>query len=189
MDEMVKAFLEENTVILHQRLLDQLGLFDYEKEYAPVEMGYYEAKQNGFPLTDAINGEIRFFRNGRRIYPKITETEYEKLLVIAQDMERAKNEKLPSSENDASHETIIEAKNTSKKCFGSTFMTVLAYTTWGIGLVLSILLSLNNLILFVLYALAFFMSGASFFCMAGLLANVQRIANAVQCFEMKEDDR
>ena len=62
----VEKFLNENKLTLHNQVLDSLGLYKYEKEYAPETLSNWDAVKEGYDFYEAENGITRYYKRGAK---------------------------------------------------------------------------------------------------------------------------
>ena len=186
----VTAFLEENKALLHKQLLDSLGLFEYEKEYATdITNGYYAA-QHGYK-SETVNGETRYYKNGGKIYPEITDEEYEALLRISKEKDSLEEKKEPL-------QLTIDADHSSADCFAASFLRGLSWFLWIGGLITSILVSRVQVqgryytetsfswSTFFTWFLIYIVSGCLCYCMSDVASDIHIVASSITRFNAKE---
>ncbi len=59
MDEKVRKYLEENTKTMHNSLLEELGIFEYEREYYKgTDKNGYTIRGMGYTQTETFDGTL-----------------------------------------------------------------------------------------------------------------------------------
>ena len=205
MENIVEKYIVENKELLHRQLLDSLKLFEFEKEYAPDGYERYQAYSKGYNQTESINGIIRYYTS-KKVYPQITDDEYEKLSTILREKEQqekreeSKRKKM-NPEKKYPIEFTVSAKNTYHESFAEQFMTFLAWLLWIGGLIISIMTARVTVSgrystetvfqwgIFIPSVIIYFTAGASCMCFAELFKNIQSIASAVCSYSVKEEKK
>lgn len=204
MDKKVQAFLTENKEALHNQLLDELGIFEYEKEYMPDKYDKWQAPRLGYTQSETVDGETLFYKNGKKIYPSISDEEYDSLLRIAKEKDRIAEKENALNNRSTSKEKkpaqyIISAENTQDNSFAGKMLRALAWVYWIGGLIVAIFTSRVEVVsgyhtetafqwgTFITSLILYISLGIACLCMAELHSNIYVIASSIQRFQAKED--
>ena len=207
MENMVGQFIEENKLALHHQLLDSLELFQYEeiKEYAPH--GYSDGVYGPYPKSEIIDGVKRYYRiTKKKVYPQITDGEYEKLLTISREKEHIEEKrqaeyKRNNPEKKPPLKFTIMRSNGNEENFAVSFMRGLAWFLWIGGLIVSIFAARTEVIngystktifqwsVFSVYFSLYLTAGSFCLCFSQVFSNIQSIASAIQSFHVTEDSK
>jgi len=200
MAESVREFIAENKRNQKQQLLDYLGLSYYEREYAPEEMNNgYAARDLGYGQVEIIDGKPRFYKMGKKIYPEITDDEYNELLIIANHkrQEDEENRKNNNRQEEKPVEFAVKAQDTGSRSLAAIFMRVNAFITWIGGLIFSIMASITSerystysskmafsWTSFIIDVIIFFIVGCVFMCAAESYDNLETIKNELNTYHI-----
>lgn len=201
---MVESYINENKEILHRQLLDSLGLYETEKEYAPADYNENKRQMMGYYQSETVDGITRYYKKGKRVYPNLSDDEYELLLRISLEKERIEDKKevelkKGNPEKRAPFVFSIDARSVRNDSFAVSFMKVLSWILWIGGLIVSFISARVEISrdfttrtvfqwsVFIPSLILYFSSGAVCMCMAEMFGNIQTIASAIQHFKAKED--
>lgn len=196
MTNMVGDFIEKNKEALQHQLLDDLELYEFEKKYAPENYNLAQARYSGYTQSETVDGVTRYYKNGEKIYPQISDDEYEKLLTISREKEyiaemKEADRKKQNPPKKQPYHFNIAAVNASGECFAAKFMNVLVWVLWIGGLIVSIITSITGTVfqwsLFIPSLVMYFAAGAICMCMAQVFENIQIIASAIQRFHATDE--
>ena len=205
MDNMVEKYIEENKEALHHQLLDSLELYEYEeiKEYAPE--GYFAIYN--YSKYELVDGIKRYYKSTKKkVYPQITDDEYEKLLAISREKEHIEEKreaeyKKNNPEKKPPLKFTIMRLNGNEENFAVSFMRGLAWFLWIGGLIVSIFTARTEVIsgystktvfqwsVFLVYFSLYLTAGSFCLCFSQVFSNIQSIASAIQSFYVTEDSK
>lgn len=187
----------------NEELLDRLKLFSIEKEYAPEDYkppyGYYSSSK--YPKSEVFGDTKRYYREVK-VYPDISDETYNELINTLQEKEvltpkppviEKKEEKKPLSFS-------ITSRYSDDDGIAATFMKVIAWILWIGGLILSIVISRNevpyssyrtetvfNWTTFTTVFSSYALLGGFAMCMSELFENISTIKNQLLSYEVKEN--
>lgn len=189
-------------------LMESLGIYEEGKEYTDtVFLNKTSAARLGF-ASEEVDGRERFYAM-KRVYPELTDEEYEALLEVQRERRElgldaaagakpASPVKPSEPKAEAKPEAPLAAQPVEYKIstgysapasFGATLMKVLAFIVWIGGVIASIVLARVptgyrdevefHFGLFLGYAAAFFIVGATYWAIGELFANVAEIKGGI----------
>lgn len=207
MENVVEKFITENKEILHHNLIDTLELYKYEKEYCPYDCTESQARGYGYIFSELRRGNTYYYKE-KKVYPELTEDEYNKLLEIARtkdQLEMIQKNKIGSvnvAEKKQRFEFNISAKNNFNSNFAVKFLKVLTWILWIGGIIVSFLSARVEVAtvrystetvfqwpIFISNFILYFVAGAICMCMSELFSNIQAIANAINSFIVKGETK
>ncbi len=198
----IEDYIKENKLSLRYRLLDSLGLFEYQKEYAPENLSYTDALYQGYGLSETVNGIVRHYKKGnQKIYPQITDEEYEVLLQIAKEKESLEEKKELVNKDTPTkkepQEYIVRAERATGECYAGNLLEGLAWFLWIGGIIASLLLSVKrsyyettiDWMSFFTMAIIYILSGCLCRGMSGIASDIHVISSAITSLHIKEDNK
>lgn len=200
----IESFIKKNKEAQHNQLLESLGLYEIEKEYAPEDYNSYQANMMGYNLSETVEGTQRYFKNGEKVFPILSDDEYETLLKISLEKERIQEKREAAMKKNNPDERppyafSINAMSADSDNFAVGFMKLLSWVLWIGGLIVSFLSASVSVSgsyyssdvfqwpVFFSSLILYFVSGAVCMCMAKVFENIQTIASAIQHFKVNED--
>ena len=203
MENMVEKYLNENKLLLKKHLLDSLELYDFEKEYAPETLSNWEVVSKGYSYSENENGVTRHYKRGAKIYPQITDEEYEELLIIAKEKDRIKEKEIIDHqraypEKKKPLKLRVLPNSISAESSATQILSALAWITWIGGIIASFFLASNTVTrygvefswaAFVFWAAIYLLAGFLIKCMAEVVSDIHVIASSIASLRVEEDSK
>ena len=203
MSSRVETFIQENKQKRKQIVLDALGLFDYEKEYAPDDLNSFQARDRGFVESERIDGKQRFFKRETKVYPEVSDAEFEQLEAIYRTQEH--KEEQDRIRTEMSEKPVLDFELRPVTVYGNSFaakfLKAIAIICWIGGLITSIALSIYqesgyyssstkfSFQTFITYAMIYFVVGGLCMCLSEVCENISRIASSTQEYKLKQEKK
>lgn len=208
MSKRVEDFINANLKMLErtekEAILDSLGLYELEKEYAAKGTTEFGARSSGYTQVEKIDGITYWYKLTKKKYPEVTDKEFEQLKMIAAKKANIRQTG-KTTEKGADKNTLLkfraEAQDKSSDSFAASFMKANAWIIWIGGLMVAILASFTEIEtryypytettfswkMFLAIAFVFYIAGCPFMCLAELFGNVESIKNRLYAFSIKQE--
>ena len=211
MGEFVQSFIEESKRKNRQALMEKLGVYEIEKEFAPDNATASFCRTHGYNrymTTD--DGRLLYYKEGAKIYPELSDEEFDELLKIAQQQEllskcetgsKQQSSAKPVAERHTDMVLSPEYTQTDGSSAGK-FMRGLAVVTWILGVISAIVLSIQKEIVsgyysskvettfnwstFITVAVIYFVAGGLLMCMSEVCNNIDDINIKLSRFRLQD---
>ncbi len=193
---MVEEYIAKTQEEMKKTILDSLGLYTVEREYSPT--GHFSREYPKFDNTEGIN---QYYRETKKTYPEIDDETFEKLQKIIQEKETL-TPKAPVIEVKKSTpplEFSVESSTLEGKSFAATFLKVIAWILWIVGLLIAVLSAGGvsttsnyrasttfELITFLSILVPYFVAGSVAMCLSELFKNISMITSRVAGYFIQE---